>query len=398
MRHTFSDEPNARIESDGQTAVRSSIEVDLDGSVVDVDVAVLIQHNYVGDLVIVLEAPSGQFVVLADQVRGSARNYNRTVFDDKAAQWIADAPADAFGVYRPVEPLAALNGLDASGTWTLHVLDMADRDGGTFFAWALSAEVAAPVARQFEITVDFDGGLTARQRDAFADAAHRWQQVIVAPLMEMRADSQRTTTGVVISARGVAIDGPRGTLGQAGPTHLRPGSGLPYLGIMQFDLADLATMELDGSLGSVITHEMGHVLGIGTIWSPLIANVDGPDPRYLGPAANQRWQDAGGADGVPIANTGGPGTRGGHWREQVLVDELMTGFLSGSAQPLSEITIGCLDDLGYEVDYGAADEYQVPGPGHPALVGLDSSAGRRCLSCNTGRFPDPIVGPIEDIV
>ena len=35
---------------------------------------------------------------------------------------------------------------------------------------------------------------------------------------------------------------------------------------MSFDTADLASMEADGTLVDVITHEMGHVIGIGTIW------------------------------------------------------------------------------------------------------------------------------------
>jgi hypothetical protein len=36
---------------------------------------------------------------------------------------------------------------------------------------------------------------------------------------------------------------------------------------MQFDTADLASMQANGTLNDVITHEMGHVLGIGTIWT-----------------------------------------------------------------------------------------------------------------------------------
>ena len=34
----------------------------------------------------------------------------------------------------------------------------------------------------------------------------------------------------------------------------------------RFDTADLASLESDGRLLGVILHEMGHVLGIGTIW------------------------------------------------------------------------------------------------------------------------------------
>ena len=41
---------------------------------------------------------------------------------------------------------------------------------------------------------------------------------------------------------------------------------LPAKGVMFFDTADLAEMEREGTLNDVITHEMGHVLGIGTIW------------------------------------------------------------------------------------------------------------------------------------
>ena len=61
-------------------------------------------------------------------------------------------------------------------------------------------------------------------------------------------------------------------LGQAGPTRLRPAEAgaaafLPAKGRMSFDTADLAQMERDGTLNDVITHEMGHVLGIGSVWT-----------------------------------------------------------------------------------------------------------------------------------
>jgi len=35
----------------------------------------------------------------------------------------------------------------------------------------------------------------------------------------------------------------------------------------------------------------------------------------------------------------------------------MTGYLSGTSQPLSRITIGSLKDLGYSVDYSVADPF-----------------------------------------
>ena len=41
---------------------------------------------------------------------------------------------------------------------------------------------------------------------------------------------------------------------------------LPTLGSMRFDSADLQSLLDDGTLDDTILHEMGHVLGIGTIW------------------------------------------------------------------------------------------------------------------------------------
>src|SRR3712207_7394171 len=47
----------------------------------------------------------------------------------------------------------------------------------------------------------------------------------------------------LIDASGVAIDGPGGVLGQAGPDYVRGGSYLPVHGVMEFDTADLARLE-----------------------------------------------------------------------------------------------------------------------------------------------------------
>ena len=45
---------------------------------------------------------------------------------------------------------------------------------------------------------------------------------------------------------------------------------------------------------------------------------------------------------------GGSGTAGGHWRETTFKTELMTGFLnSGVKNPLSRLSVGTLQDMGY---------------------------------------------------
>jgi hypothetical protein len=135
---------------------------------------------------------------------------------------------------------------------------------------------------------------------------------------------------------------------------------------MSFDSADLAQMESDGSLVSVIVHEMGHVLGFGSIFDRLglITGAGGADPQFTGANAIREYATLLGTAArprsVPLANVGGPGTRDGHWREAVFANELMTGFLDSGPNPISRLTIGAFEDLGYRVDYARADAYRLP--------------------------------------
>jgi hypothetical protein len=83
---------------------------------------------------------------------------------------------------------------------------------------------------------------------------------------------------------------------------------------------------------------------------------------------------------VPVANTGGPGTREGHWRESVFGNELMTGFLDGGINPLSRVTVGALEDMGYQVNYDAADDFRLPTRNELVAMGL-TAAVHHCDQC-----------------
>ncbi len=222
----------------------------------------------------------------------------------------------------------------------------------------------------FTITVKFAGGLTQVQQDAFAAAADRWATVIVGDLPDVVLDGE-PIDDVLIIAKGADIDGEGHILGQAHITHVRPAGPepwalLPVRGEMTFDKADLAKMEATGILGDVITHEMGHVLGVGSLWGPkgLLVGKGTSDPTFSGPAAMAEYHKlllgAGEPVRVPVENTGGPGTRDVHWRERTFGNELMTGFVGHAPNPLSRVTVASLGDLGYEVDVDAADAYELP--------------------------------------
>ncbi len=236
-------------------------------------------------------------------------------------------------------------------------------------ASAQRAELLAATTSPYTIDVRFLGGLTETQKAAFTAAADRWVKVIVGDLPSMLVDGE-VIDDVLILAQGTPIDGVGGTLGQAGPTHLRPASAgqaalLPAKGLMSFDTADLGQMEANGTLRDVITHEMGHVIGIGTVWrrKSLLNGAGTTDPRFTGTQATAEYKLLGGTGsgaGVPVENTGGPGTADSHWRETIFRNELMSGFISGTGNPISRMTVGSLADLGYQVDLDAAEPYQLP--------------------------------------
>jgi hypothetical protein len=109
---------------------------------------------------------------------------------------------------------------------------------------------------------------------------------------------------------------------------------------------------------------MGHVLGIGTIWTNkgLLHGAGTSNPTFTGAAAKAEFGKLKGTGptAVPVENTGGAGTRDSHWRESVFRNELMTGFVGSANNPLSRMTVGSLQDLGYVVDFKAAEPYSLP--------------------------------------
>ncbi|MEV5906370.1 leishmanolysin-related zinc metalloendopeptidase [Streptomyces sp. NPDC052127] len=209
-----------------------------------------------------------------------------------------------------------------------------------------SFERAREIARTtspFTIEIRFLGGLTGNQQDAFAAAADRWAKVIVGDLDTALVNGD-VIDDLLIEAEGVTIDGPGRVLGMAGPTDFRDdsaqfGTFLPAKGVMRFDSADLTQMEADGTLVDVITHEMGHVLGIGTLWTAfgLLKGAGTQNPTFVGARATAEFAALLGEEDpapVPVANFGGPGTQDSHWREAVFVNELMSPFISGAGNPL----------------------------------------------------------------
>jgi hypothetical protein len=108
------------------------------------------------------------------------------------------------------------------------------------------------------------------------------------------------------------------------------------------------------------------------------------NPQFLGPNAMREFGEllgTGTPTPVPVANTGGPGTADGHWRERVFGTELLTGRLNAGVNPISRTSIASFADLGYEVNLDAADPYELPDARALAIMGVDGR-GSECCSCH----------------
>ncbi len=250
----------------------------------------------------------------------------------------------------------------------------------------------------YNITLKFASGSSSSVVNAMQAAASRWQSVITQGLPSYSANIPANSCGsnaayvgtiddLLVFTGNTNIDGPGGTLAQSGPCSVRTSSGLTIYSTLVFDTADLT--QFSSQLADIAVHELGHSLGIGTLWQQfgLVGGIGGSNPVYYGSNGVREYRAAGGTlSTVPVENQGGPGTAGGHWRETVFKTELMTGYLnSGVFNPLSRMSVGSLQDMGYAVNYGAADSYRIPSMSGQAAGQTLELGGREQLITPTYR-------------
>ena len=301
--------------------------------------------------------------------------------------------------------LTGADGIARVGSWRLGTagintltaaVEGAELDGEPVEFIATTAAVSG-----YDITVRYLGDYTNPQLLAFAEAELRWESLVTGDLPDVNDNLPANECGENPAINGPfddltifvtiePIDGPFGVLGQAGPCFVRDPGDLTVIGRMQFDVEDMDLLEAEGSLQAVILHEMGHVLGFGTLWGPLFSDLlvdpadpDTPaleDPHFTGAQALLAFDAAGGAPyagaKVPVMDIGGPGTINSHWRDEVFDPELMTGFLGDGFSPLSAISVRSLQDLGYTVSVANADPFTLT----PALRIAGQRKGRQLIN------------------
>jgi subtilisin-like proprotein convertase family protein len=124
----------------------SKVRFSIGGSACNTDpgsTTVGVDHTWVGDLAFTLVSPSGTSVRLFDAPGGpnnNGHNFCQTTLDDAATasiQAVTPAQAPFTGIFKPLSPLSAFAGNEASGTWTLHVSDSFPADPGNVRAFSI---------------------------------------------------------------------------------------------------------------------------------------------------------------------------------------------------------------------------------------------------------------------
>ena len=231
-----------------------------------------------------------------------------------------------------------------------------------------------PDPNSFNIDLVFITPATEEVRSATRRMAERWTEVITGDLPDVSksgdfadcagwvADHRffGTVDDLVVFVEIAAVSGGKGF---GGPCGLRDGSFLPATGRFVLD-SEVAA----GDPSWTILHEIGHVLGFGTIWDKLgFLPGSGDDSHFNGPLAVAAFDAAGGVNyagaKVPVSDDLG------HWRGDAFgwgwPRELM---MDGGGTLLSTITIQSLADLGYTVDVTRADPFRLPGSTKAAAI------------------------------
>ncbi len=116
----------------------SSINVNFDSNILDVDVLVDLTHSWVNDLSLYLEAPGGNQFLLSSSFGGEGDNYTQTIFDQESSINIEDGTAPFTGRFIPVQNISSLYGTSSKGIWKLIVIDQEKQDTGQLLEFEIS--------------------------------------------------------------------------------------------------------------------------------------------------------------------------------------------------------------------------------------------------------------------
>ncbi|KAL7556684.1 hypothetical protein ACA910_009651 [Epithemia clementina (nom. ined.)] len=254
-----------------------------------------------------------------------------------------------------------------------------------------TAPTTAPVppTDQFNIELMNMGSETAYDAVLQA-AANRWERVIVGDLTDVPEDPaepdlfqgafpgaaavNQAVDDILIGYDFKSIDGADEVLGRATPTRITarastPGNKvLPYASVITFDMEDFQSKNLNNpadfnTLVTIAVHEMGHALGIGALWSQECGTGCPGNTNYGCPSAQDKFDNIfpGETLRMNLDKTSDGEELCGHWdatqySQESWQDIMAPGLLPSKQSLLTIISVGAMEDLGYTVNYNAADD------------------------------------------
>ncbi|MEW5986903.1 MAG: SBBP repeat-containing protein [Chloroflexota bacterium] len=236
--------PNAAIPDDDPAGITDTLVIPTVGPIEDLNVSLLAEHTWVGDLVVRLQhVETGTTITLMDRpgyppVPSCNGNDVDATFDDEAFDRVEDECASSIpaiqGTFIPNNLLANFDGQELSGAWQLTVADVVPHDVGALTMWcmlptvneadiavepaALSSEQAPDRVVTETLTIRNDGGADlawtieeAAYEESCATAADLpW--AAVTPITGTVAGGESASAAVIFDSSGLTLGVYTGTL------------------------------------------------------------------------------------------------------------------------------------------------------------------------------------------
>jgi FG-GAP-like repeat len=326
------------------------------------------------DLYTVIVPQSGIFTASLTELTGDADV--RLIHDINGNSTIDDGEIKAWQWERGNKDETIRSFLNA-GTYLVQVLGYNGQAAG--YKLSTNFTPAASDSQKFAINLQYDtslGGLSLIAQQAARAAADFWESVI--PWRSAITNSNNlniTVSGRSLSYNTYAVAGP---IFASDRQTVTIDSGLVYINTQRLSFFD----DKYDYLKLVLIHEFAHVLGFGTLWEPVKFDtgngtsltvgkslIDRNTATYnifdsLGKQTYASW--AYGDLLGSFAPTAVPLEADilAHWDETRFGVESLTPYAEavGVRSPISALTVSALRDLGWHVNYGAAQAYQLSAP------------------------------------